>query len=235
MWLCSSHKQARDAEVEHLHEVRVPIALHQHDVLGLHVAVHDALPVRGPHAHRRGVGDAQTAREREVAVFEERLRQRAPLEVLHDQIEAAVGELAEQVDVHQVGVVERRRHACLTLEAPHGVGVLGEVAVQDLDRHVALQGGLMRTVDRAHAARPDGLVHVELLQEPRAHQRVGRHLLLHQRAPVQLTERRRSVIGGAALGADLGVLGHRRMHSLAQRMPARQLYAPSVSDTPAPP
>jgi hypothetical protein len=106
-------------------------------------------------------------------------------------------------------VVERRRHARLTLEAPHGVRVLGEVAVQDLDRYVALQGGLMRAVDGPHATRPDGLVHIELLQQPRAHQRVARDLLLDQRAPVQLTECGRSMIGGAALGADLGVLGHR--------------------------
>ena len=36
-----------DAEVEHLDEVGLPGPLQQHDVLGLQIAVHDALRVRG--------------------------------------------------------------------------------------------------------------------------------------------------------------------------------------------
>ena len=58
-----------DAEVDDLHEVAEAVALDQEDVLGLEIAVHDALLVRGRerlaalvHDQRRAFGDSAPPR-----------------------------------------------------------------------------------------------------------------------------------------------------------------------------
>ena len=50
-WVSASPARLRlrhlgDAEVEDLHDVALPVALDEHDVLGLEIAVHDARGVR---------------------------------------------------------------------------------------------------------------------------------------------------------------------------------------------
>ena len=56
------------------------------------------------------------------------------------------------VDGDDVRVVERAGRLGLVLEAAQPLGVLGEVGVDDLERHIAREPLVARAVDLAHAA-----------------------------------------------------------------------------------
>ena len=78
------------------------------------------------------------------------LGQRRPVDQLHDQrMDAA--RVLEPVNVRDVGVVERREHLRFAMEARQSLGIVGEEIGQDLDRDVAVQLGVMGTIDLAHS------------------------------------------------------------------------------------
>jgi len=54
-----------------------------------------------------------------------------------------------------VGVVERREHLRLALEPRHAFGIRGERVRQDLDRDLAPERRVRRSVDLAHSAFAD--------------------------------------------------------------------------------
>ena len=77
--------------------------------------------------------------------------QRRPVEELHDEERAAVL-LADVVDGADVGVVQRRRGPRLAAESGQGLGIVGEVWRQELQRDEALQPRILGFVDHAHPA-----------------------------------------------------------------------------------
>ena len=73
------------------------------------------------------------------------------LDQLHHQ-EAAVALVLEAVERRDVGMVERRQHARLALEARQHVGPRAELGREQLDRDLAPEPAVARAVDLAHAA-----------------------------------------------------------------------------------
>ena len=63
--------------------------------------------------------------------------------------------LAGVDDADDVRVVELRDRARLAAEALELVGVAGDLAVHELDRHLALEHRVEGAVHRRHAADPD--------------------------------------------------------------------------------
>ena len=57
-------------------------------------------------------------------------------------------------------VIEGREQTRLALEARQAVGVRRKVIAKDLDRDVAPQLGVARTVNLTHAARTDGIANL---------------------------------------------------------------------------
>ena len=137
------------AEVEDLH----PAVPGEEEVLGLQVAVNDALLVRR--------GEAARDLDREVDRFPERQRPRgeALAQCLAlEQLEDEVGRVALETDVEHredVGVVERSRRSGLVREAahPHGVGL--SVGGDHLDRDFAANPRVAGAVDLARAPRAE--------------------------------------------------------------------------------
>ena len=96
-----------------------------------------------------------------------------------DQLEHQGGGAAvvfEAVDRGDVRVVEGSEHPRLALDAGQPLGVPRELGRQDLDRDLATEPGVARTVDFAHAARserredlerPDTGTRCEHLQDPK--------------------------------------------------------------------
>ncbi len=91
----------------------------------------------------------------------------------------------------------------LPAEAADGVRVPGELRVEDLDRDVAVQGGLPGAVDRPHAAGADRLLDAELVEEELAEKGVFLALGRQPRA-VLLAKGRRCVVADATERTELG-------------------------------
>ena len=124
-----------------------PVGGQQH-VLGLEVAVDDALRGRLGEAAEHALEHAGDVRERQPA--DER-PQRPALEVLHrDERHAVVLEVLDHR--HHARVVERAADARLLQEAIGERGVGGVRGVQLLQRDLAVERGLAGEVDGRHAA-----------------------------------------------------------------------------------
>ena len=79
---------------------------------------------------------------------------------------------AEVVHGGQVGMVEGSRGSGFLLEAAEAIGVLRERRRQDLDRHVASEARVARSIHFAHSARAEwrqDLVGAELRARRKAH------------------------------------------------------------------
>ena len=130
---------ARDAEVEHLDHGRLTDHLHQDEVAGLQVAVHQPRGVRLGEAAQDLDADGRGLKLRERATVRCRLFQsgveRGAAELLHRHKEDAGVRLAKVVDANGIGVAERRGDAGLLQEALHQVLFHTRgVADHDLDR-----------------------------------------------------------------------------------------------------
>ena len=130
-------------------DVRLALLVDQ-DVGRLEVAVQDA-PLVGV-VHRLGrLGHQPRRGPRVVAVAVEPAGQAAAGDQLHAEVALAVV-LADLVDRHDVGVVQRRDRLGLVLEPPE-LGVAGQNAGPDhLQGDRAVQADLPRLVDDPHAA-----------------------------------------------------------------------------------
>ncbi len=85
-----------------------------------------------------------------------RTRVQAPaVEVLHRDVEQAVGLGAEVEDLDRVGVIQARRGLRLPVESSGEGGVVGVLAVHHLDGDGLLEGDLSRPEDGAHRAAAD--------------------------------------------------------------------------------
>ncbi len=120
-----------EAEVQHLGRS----AGREHDVAGLEIAMHDAALVGRLDRGRDLAGERQRLALREGAA-----REPGGKRLAAHQLEHEVGRpvhLFEPVDRADVGVVERRERLRLASEAGQALRVGGELARQQLDRHVA--------------------------------------------------------------------------------------------------
>ena len=85
--------------------------------------------------------------------------ERVALDVFHHQVGLPVF-LGEVVDRHDVGVLETGDGFGLALESLLEVRVLQKDRMQNLDGDIAIEGGVIRLVDRRHTAL------AELLDDP---------------------------------------------------------------------
>ena len=138
----------RDAEVRHERAARARL---EQDVVRLHVAVHDAAPVRvrqrpGDLAH-----DAHRVRGRQRAPRAQSFAECLALHVAHDE-EHEPARLTDAMDRHDVRVRKASRRPCLAHEALARLGGPRHRRGQDLDRYVAVELHVAGEIDDAHAA-----------------------------------------------------------------------------------
>ena len=126
-----------------------------HDVLGLEVAVDDALFVRGGETLRHLLRDRDHARQRQRVAAAQDLRQRLAFDERHRQVLDAV-DLAEVVNADDVLVGDLAREHQLALEALFELLRGGRVRLRrrtnHLDRHRDAELVVEGLVDGAHAA-----------------------------------------------------------------------------------
>ncbi len=86
---------------------------------------------------------------------------------LHDDVrQAVVARLFHLMHRHDVLVRYRRRRAGFAAEPLPGDLVVGQIRVEHLERHVALQPRIERFEHQAHAAAAQDSHHVEMRQPP---------------------------------------------------------------------
>ena len=135
----------RQAEVEHLRP-----RLREHDVARLEIAMDDAEAVRG--VERAGDVDRHAERlAQRQRPARDRVGERLPFEVLHDQVVDAVL-MADVVERADVRMVQPRDRARLAVEALAQLRARGEMRGQDLDGDVAVETRVAGAIDLAHAA-----------------------------------------------------------------------------------
>jgi hypothetical protein len=139
-----------DPEIEHLG----PAIGRDHDVARLQVAVDDAALVRGGDGFGNRNGQPEELLKGQPARTSQ-AGQGLPLDELHRQEVHAAGFL-DRVDRDDVGVVEGGDGARLSLEPLESIGIAGQLGRQDLERHAAVEPGIVGLVDLAHAARAEG-------------------------------------------------------------------------------
>ena len=125
-------------------------SLRDEQVVGLQVAVDDALVVRGgePFGGLARVVDGFARRQRAAL---QPAAERFPLEQFGDDVGRA-GVDADVVDGQDVRVIELPGGARLLLEAMHPAGIGRERLGDQLDRDLAPQARIARAIDLAHAA-----------------------------------------------------------------------------------
>ena len=124
----------RDAEIGHLHLA----ARGDHDVAGLDIAMDHALRVRGSKTLRGVQKDLQRVARYQADFALQAGRQRFAVDVFHHK-EGLFFVLADEVDLDDVRVVERRHRARFAQEAFDEYLVVRHGRGQHLDRHVATQ------------------------------------------------------------------------------------------------
>ncbi len=197
---CEVAQRFRDAEVEELHEPQATEVLREEDVVRLHVAVDDAVLVRGGERAEDlrddvdGLGFGQRSDLGQVHP------QGAPHETLHDQIGTTIVEEAEVVHLADAGVPERAGVARLLVEArDRDLVALGGTRLHHLDRDRLVEREVPRFVHGRHPAAPEHRAHLVFPPEDGADQRVHR---LGRRADERL----------------FGVVAHGRRHPLRMRL-----------------
>jgi hypothetical protein len=154
--LAGGGREAREPEVEHLHEP----ALSQHHVAGLDVAVHDPVLVRLGERLRdlRGDRERRLRLERSLA---KAIGERTPAHVLHRDVglaRAVRAGLADVVDHGDVRVRQVRGDARLAQQPRFGLGVAGGTRRETLERHEPVQPRVLRQPDLSHRTRAQALL-----------------------------------------------------------------------------
>ena len=116
----------------------------------------DALPVGELEAVRDLDRDADGVAGPQRPAALDPLLQRAAGQVLHHDERGAV-DLAHVVDGDDVRMRELRERARLLDEHPSGLAIGGGRGIEDLDRDLAVEGGVLGEVDLRRASGPDRL------------------------------------------------------------------------------
>jgi len=141
---------ASEPEVHHP-DAQLPVLLVDHHVLGLHVAMHDAARVRVLESFRDADADLEEVAQALQLLAEERAEALAPHDRHHEKERAL--RRADVVDRHDSGMIHLRDELRLAPEPLLGLG--GKKGRRnDLDRDVAVQQRVVRTVDNPHPAVP---------------------------------------------------------------------------------
>jgi hypothetical protein len=119
-------------------------------VVGLEVAVNDALGVRRTQRGRRLIREVHGGRDGQRPVAPQPRSQALTFEQLHHQERRPVGERAGVEDLDDVRVSDRVGRARFVQEARQQVLVAAVVLVQDLDRHAAADPRVLGEIDGAH-------------------------------------------------------------------------------------
>ena len=187
-----------DAEVAHLHELDclalVVVALHEHDVRRLDVAVDDAACVRVPEPRRHLHRDVDDARQRERARAEQLLLELDALEEVHREVEQAVRLLPVVDDAHHVGMIELAHHEGLGVEARAELQVAAELLVQHLHCDGRAELLVTRAIHGAHPADADEALDQQLPGELATDEVLGRAAALDLDARVVAGEITRVVL-----------------------------------------
>src|SRR5262249_41698744 len=142
-----------DAEVDDLRDgPTIGAARHEH-VLGLEIAMHDAVLVRVLEPGEDLI--QQLARRRRLPWIADPGPELIALEQLHHQVLHARGRGPERGHAHAVWVVQPRRALGFTIEALADRRVRTDVRVQQLERDVSVQLVVVRLVDGTHATGPE--------------------------------------------------------------------------------
>ena len=120
-------------------------------------------------------GDRDRVVEREPAVREP-IGQRRTFDELEDERFDALVAL-DAIERGDVGVIERREHLGLALEASQPIAIVGQGGRQHLDRHVAAEPLVVRAVHFTHAADAKQSVHAVGADVPDGGQRGDRSWL----------------------------------------------------------
>ncbi len=123
----------------------------------------DALLVRGLERLGDLAGNGQRVLEWNRTARDPR-RQVFPIDELHHQrpnlFAARARPLLDAVDLRDVRVIERRERLCLALEPRQPFRVAREDVRQHFERDIAIQAGVARAKDLAHATSADGVEHL---------------------------------------------------------------------------
>ena len=170
-----------EAEIHHHRAVRPSVLGHEHDVLGLQVAMDDLELVRvvQPGAHLPQ--DRQPGREIHRAPPHFAVGEQLALEERHHQVDEPVLRLAQAQDAADVGVIEPHRETGLAPQPLHRALVAGQLGRQDLDRDFLVAGDLLGEVDVRHPALAQLLEHLiagveQLVGQGRGAVQAGRRL-----------------------------------------------------------
>ena len=143
------HLLPGEAEIENLQ----PRVAREEEVVGLDVAMDDALFVRRGQAGGRLPREVDRFRRRQRTLAEPR-RERFALEELGDDVRAPVVR-ADVEHSDDIGVVEPADGLSFSGESPKTIFVRSEGGGEDLQRHVATEPGIARAIDFAHTAGAD--------------------------------------------------------------------------------
>ena len=162
-----------DAEVDDLEQGRLAGALHQEQVRGLDVAMHDADPVCLGQPLGALHGAVQGVLQRELPALLQERGEVVALEKLHDDEGQPVRQL---IDIHHP------RHV-LAVDAVGGLGfaheaprqrTIGHVArEQEFQGHARAERAVVARHDRTHAPDADGVQHAVLAEQHRARGNAG--------------------------------------------------------------
>ena len=151
-----AHHHRGDAEVAHPEGARIlrtPLGVEQH-VVGLDVAVHHVVLVRGGQRVEDGGHRGQRRARRQGPARVEPVAQRSPGDEVHDdrQLLALDDEVAEADDV---GMPQGLQDGTLLDEPPHQVAVGGVLRVEELGGHAFARAQVGGGPDRTRGALPD--------------------------------------------------------------------------------
>ena len=158
----------RDAEIDELDQGAALLVARQHEVVGRHVAVDDALAVQVPQGEKRLVGDLEGERQARPPVQLEEIRHVDAVDELHDEIGHAGVVDGEVVDRADVRVLQPRGGPRLLDEPAPQILVRDDARLHHLDDADLLEKAVADPIDGAHAALADLVEDLVLAFEKRA-------------------------------------------------------------------